>query len=261
VSWQQIINIAIIVIVFGASALGWAVKQFGEYQAAKRAKAEALRRREQMLRTGRADERAPTLLDEDRAAAQLSPGAPSQHDDARRRLIELAQKRQAQLAEMARRAAGGGQTASPPAMPTPRPMPVSRGGSPRPAVGPGQVRAGSGQPMVSADEQRRRAEKRAKAEAARKRSEAQARQQAAADAEDREAATRRAAAERAREAEEAATAEGTGRRTNVAAAIGNLRLGAGSAQGNLERWRNAMILTEVLGPPLAMREAGRDGSL
>jgi hypothetical protein len=282
---QQWVHFAVIILVLAMSAISWAIRQFRAYQAKQEVKTAAQRRREQMLRTGRTDSTpvAPTMRLETPTAPSVSV-----HDDARRKLMELAAKRQAQLEEMARRAAagGGGSPGSagprvggggsrgtftpprpvPPAPPPPRPQPTQR---PIPAHRQAQQapRPGRQAPTPAAvAENRRRQEAKARAEAARERSE---REQYTREKATVEALAVKSNAEytKATGSPSIASSEITDasamdlaadtRRSALAAAIGNLRMGAGSPAATLETWRRAIILTEILGSPPALRDPDR----
>lgn len=247
--WTQLI---IILLFVGFSVLSWAFRQLREYQQKQAARQAAERRRLEMLRTGRGEAQA-----DERPVAVAPPGAPPRspdlHDDARRRLQELAQRRRAELEEMARRAAGGSVAGAPMGGPRPAtPVPVQRtprAWGERPATKIEQERR-------AAEQARRRAEKQDKqdrSEARRRAEQARVveRQRAEADA-------RQAAAEQQTAATAAADALGTsdpGRagRPSLAMAIGAARLGPGSTPATVEQWRRAVVLMSVLGPPTALR--------
>lgn len=247
--WTQLI---IILLFVGFSVLSWAFRQLREYQQKQAARQAAERRRLEMLRTGRGEARA----DEQRVEArplEAPPRAPDVHDDARRRLQELAQRRRAELEAMARRAAGGSGGGAPKAGPRPAtPVPVQRtpqARGERPGTNVEQQRR-------AAEQARRRAEKLEKQdriEAKRKAEQAKVveRQRAEADA-------RQAAAEQQTAASAAADALGTGEsgrsgRPALATAIGAARLGPGATPATAEQWRRAIVLMNVLGPPAALR--------
>ncbi len=143
------IEFVIIGLAISGSAIGWVIRKMSEKTAERRAEAERERRREEMLRTGRVEAgdrtpSAPTVF-EAAAPAATAPNAPVSHEDARRRLQELAERRRRELEEMRRRAAQGGGAGASPIPPLPAPVfggarpsnapPVRP--TPRPAVLPG----------------------------------------------------------------------------------------------------------------------------
>jgi hypothetical protein len=284
---QQVIQLAIILLVLSMSAISWAIRQFREYQAKQGAKAAAQRRREQMLRTGRVDG-AP-------AAPSMQPAMPppptTVHDDARRKLIELAQRRKAELEEMARRAAAGGGasraggSAAPPQRPaapfppaptrTPQPRPVQRVPQPAQRPAPPRPQQRPNQPPVSASDARRnedkenrlRREARERREITREKAE---REQTDRDKVEARAESIRSNAEYTRDtgAPSIASSEITDApsadqirdpRRALAASLAGLRQGSGTPQATAEAWRRAIIMSEILGPSVAMRPPGDAG--
>lgn len=279
---QQWVHLIIILIVASMSVIGWIVRRVREYQIQQQARMEQQRRREHALRTGRtelddAESLAPQVIAMQRSGTAAPPrGSESIHDEARRRLQELAQKRRAELEAMARRAAG--QAESPPTSPRP-PTAAQRPAAPRPATRPvrpaapgpgGAFPAPIGRAESDAAEARRRAEKKARAEAAR-------RQALAEQAEERRAATEARAAQEARSRAESAgaaaptvalEAEAGGPRRPPAGAgagpalpaLGRLSAGIGGA-GAMDQWRRAIVMLEVLGPPPGLREPSAEAVL
>lgn len=259
---QQWVHLIIIVIVASMSVIGWAVRRLKEYQAQQQMKVDQQRRREHALRTGRAEPDDPGSL---AAGGPIAAGFPpsagggSIHDEARRRLQELAQKRKAELEAMARRAAAGQRPAAPARQ---KQAPARPAGAPRPSPAP----AGAGGRLSESTvaDARRRAAMEA-------RSEQQHRQAAAEDAEARAEAKARAARQ-AKQREEASAEEKTAigslaaietpaRRAGLA---GLGAIGAGrSATGvpSVEQWRRAIVMMEVLGPPPGLRGPGEEPGL
>jgi hypothetical protein len=125
-STQQWINLIVIALIVGFSALSWLARKLQEQAARKRALEEIERRRAELLRTGKD----PGVVVEPVLSAQEA------------RLQEIAARRQAQLQELRRRAQmrqqqGGSVTARVPGLPprasTPVPVPMPRPApSPRP---------------------------------------------------------------------------------------------------------------------------------
>lgn len=258
--WTQLI---IILLFVGFSVLSWAFRQLREYQQKQAARQAAERRRLEMLRTGRGEARAEVQQVE-AAPLEAPPRAPDLHDDARRRLQELAQRRRAELEAMARRAAGGAGGAggsgagAPMAGPRPAtPVPVQR-----------TPQARGERPVTKAEQQRRAAEqarRRAEKQDKQDRIEAKRRAEQARVVERQraEADARQTAAEQQTAASAAADALGTtdpGRtaRPALAAAIGAARLGPGATPATAEQWRRAIVLMSVLGPPAALRGDDQD---
>ncbi len=128
-------QVIILLLIFGASAIQWIIKNLKEQAAKKRAADERQRMEEEALRTGRSvSAEAGARLEN--VAARRMPAA----DPEEARLAELARKRQELVAELRRRAAakqsggGGGMseapraTARPPAKATARPAMTPSGG-------------------------------------------------------------------------------------------------------------------------------------
>ena len=252
---QQWVHVTIIIIVMGMSAISWAVRRFRDYQAKQQVKAAQQRQREQILRTGRGDANleSPVLLAPPvpaRPDVSASPGG-SVHDEARRRLQELAQKRRAELEAMARRAAAGQPSQRPPA-----PRAPQRGSSRPPAPPAPVVRAPKSDPQSrqtqASEDARRRADKQARAAEQRRRTE----QDKAAQARDeRDAAVRSEPSLLDESASDAAfrQASEAARQPTATSALTRIGLGAATPARNIEQWRRAIVLMEVLGPPPGLR--------
>ncbi len=265
---QQWVHLVIILLVVSMSVLSWLYRQFKAYQSNQAGKVAAQRRREQVLRTGRADE--PSV------AVPPARGV-SVHDDARKKLMELAARRKAQLEEMARRAAAGGGVGSAPRPTAPLPAPVRRAPaapSPkrpiaRPAQQPTPPQPVRGVPsqrqrQAELEQARRRQELRARAEATRQRAE---RERAAREQAQTAAGTTITTTEPNQPAEgpgiEASQISDAGvvgqprstARSQLAATIAGLKMGANTPRAAAEAWRRAIVMTEILGPSIAMRGA------
>lgn len=231
-------------------------KKVQEQAAARREKEAQARRRLDALRTGQVsyEEVSPTVM-----GSSGRPGAPLEHDEATRRLQEMAEKRRQQLEELRRRAMGQGsqggrpapaQTMAPPvAMPTQpaRQEPVA---TPPRRQGPGR---GNQNPQ-------RRNTQRQPRPSERERTATRARSQE----EDLDATEKRARAEALRAAAES-------REASQAAAVMMSQPGAGRGEGmkglilpgkmTAAQLRQAIMLREVFGRPVSLRDdaAERDG--
>lgn len=115
-STLDILKLVAIFLFLTVSALSWLAKQLAEQKKIKNAKEAAQRREEQMLRTGRTEDtvsttpvlQGPVELSS-AAGGGAAPPVPSAHNDAKRRLQELAERRKAQLDELRRRQASAAQ--------------------------------------------------------------------------------------------------------------------------------------------------------
>lgn len=130
VAWIKLI---VFILLISGSTLSWILKQLAEQKKQKQAKEAAQRRVENMLRTGRADDEIATsnVAPGSSQADPLAP--PTTHADARRRLQELAERRQKQLEELRRRqaATSGSQPSAPP---TVRPVEATMRPAPTPVA-------------------------------------------------------------------------------------------------------------------------------
>lgn len=121
-STQQWINLIVIALIVGFSALSWLARKLQEQAARKRALEEIERRREEMLRTGK-----------DPAVLVAGPALSEQEA----RLREIAARRQAQLQELRRRAQMRQQSGGPVSVrTTPPPTPPRVATPPVPAPSP-----------------------------------------------------------------------------------------------------------------------------
>src|SRR5689334_10224973 len=93
----------IILLVVSASVIQWVYRKVQEQAAIKRAKGERQRRVTESLRTGR-----PMPAEAPAVAPSAPQPQPLSHTDARRRLQELAERRQRQLEELRRRSGNPG---------------------------------------------------------------------------------------------------------------------------------------------------------
>lgn len=223
---EQIIRTVVVLTIVGApvikgiaSAMRRQAERRRELQALEQAHAEA-------LRTGRV-EASPPMIPQTMPPVQVGPATA-----ARSELEMMAAQRRAQIEAMrARRQA-------PPTQQVPRrvetaPMPMPSAPPPQPVQRQGPTKG---------DRKRQR-------EQARREAEAQAARDEAAEAARREAeAKNRRRAQTAAEAAAPKTTSGERRRRPISIITGG--------DASRVRWRQAMILREVLGPPASMREPG-----
>lgn len=253
------LHLIVVIIALSAGAIGAVLKKLAEQRAIRNQKLARERQRETMLRTGRLDEGhqpAPQQAFE----AQMAPPPPLPNivpeDEARRRLQELAQRRRAELAEMARRAQAG--------TPVPPPPPPTAIPNRQPPFAPPSRPQHTQPPVLSqrSEEDLRRARNQAAKQRA---AQEKAARKAAAQAErQREQELRRRQQREREEAQREADEVPHMPRTMPGAVPGvaptgqarpgtRTTLGAGSA----EEWRRAFITAELLKPPLALREDDR----
>lgn len=255
------------IIIFIIVMLGYAVahvaKKLQEQAEIKRAREEAHRRHLESLRTGRVED----------TTAAGAPAAPRQpepvsHQEATQRLKELAERRREQLEELRRRAMGQARTPSAPSAPPvapPRPAPARAAPVPRqrPQQAPRSVpQQGDTSPRPidrPAPVQKSRqspAQRPAAREQGRGPRPAPAQRSRPVEAErtTETVIAERAAAYRAADAQAAAdeAMRPAAPATPARAALGKL-LVAGAKPG-LAEWRRAMMLRELLSPPVAMRD-------
>ncbi|GEM_PF-1637530 len=262
----QYIKVIIFVLFIMLSAISWAYRQFKAHQAKQTVNTTIQRQTEEMLRTGRtqgsefAPPPAPTMAPRSLSAAppqQTSIGSPTVHDDARRKLQELASRRRRELEEMSRRAAGTPSANTPAQLSRPamqktdsRPAPAQRTSRPAPSQR-AQVPQRAQPTPSRADQAQRESDRVARAAEARRRSER--------DQVDRE--------QTRLEDEARNRSDDLSMAPNSLASIGilatqALRTGATSIrntavavpQGSLQDWRRAIAMLEVLGPPTSMRD-------
>jgi hypothetical protein len=243
---------------FALAGIATVVRKAKEARAKRDTELRRQMRDEQVLRTGRPD--APPALPNVASPTMR----PSTAEDARRKLQELAERRRRELAEMMRRAqqgkaATGGSMPAPPtppqARPLPRPMP-QRPAPPtmRPAPIPQAQRNVITPPRTFAEENLRRkqqAETKRRAER-----EADARRQVVEeqktlrDAADRSAReTAPASTPNAYQSAPVAKAAATAARQAVVGAALSRVGGSTSAA----EWRRAIVLSEILHAPVALR--------
>lgn len=126
------IRIAAIVLMVSISVISWLVRVLGKKREEARERIAKRRREEELLRTGRTESGSPASI----PIAPVAANVPASHDEARRRLQEIAQRRRAELQQMAQRGETG---AAPPASPVAPVRPIaqpSRPFQPRPAAQP-----------------------------------------------------------------------------------------------------------------------------
>ena len=94
----QWIRYAIWAIIIGITVLSWLMRFIAQKRQEAQAKAARRRREEEVLRTGRSEDGSPVST----TAHTVLTAGPAGHDEARRRLQEIAQRRRAELEQMAR---------------------------------------------------------------------------------------------------------------------------------------------------------------
>ncbi len=270
------IQILVFVLVIAGPAIGAVARKLKAHAEAKRAEADRNRQKIESIRTGRSD-----------ASGQTAAGTRTQTDDQSRRsrLEQLARQRQAQIEELRRRAAqrraqagapsggqSGGQSAGSPrsqpqaSRPTqsrsqhnqPRPdgsqqrPPVQARSAAQSSGGRSQMPGSTPVPQQSAP--REAIEARRRAEIARRRAEIQARKEQAA----RNAAAQRAAA-KANPAKPVRSALRVSAEPEPVARAPRPKIAAQPIVQSLRDpagLRNAIVLTEILGPPVGLRQPG-----
>lgn len=265
------LHLIVVIIALSAGAIGTILKKLAEQRAIRNQKLSRERQRESMLRTGRQDEAHQQTAQRSFEAQTSSPALPNMvpEDEARRRLQELAQRRRAELAEMARRTQAGSPIPPPP--PTPAPQPARQrptGHSPfaPPPAQPMHPRQSPPQVLTQRSEEDLRrarnqaAKQRAAQEKAARKAAAQAERQREQELRRRQQRDRE---ETQREADEVphlprrmpdeVVADAARTQARPTGAAGRTALGMTTA----EDWRRAFITAELLKPPLSMREDDR----
>lgn len=267
------IKIIIIVLFLLFSSIAWITRKLQERAAIKRARDEAMRRRLEELRTGRVQEPTPDASVFVPAGAG-SPG-PMSHQEATRRLQELAERRRLQLEELRRRAAGQRGPVAPPTQSMPAPQqyqpapPAQSIGPAQPA--PTQPAAPSPTVMRPTPVPKRAAPPRqpttVRRASPRPQQGRQSRSTPAKAPPKRPVLPKQRAAEQRREAErrakpELSVAERIARSSPPPPAPapqrtrGKLMIPTGRA--GAAEWRRIIMLRELLSPPKALREEGSD---
>ncbi len=263
VNWQNVLQILPFAVLIGFSLLNWLVRKLREQNELKRIEAERRRREIESLRTGRADgQPSPTALADTR-------GGTVSDAQARARLEELAARRRAQLEELRRRqqqrrTGTGGTTASPapaPQGPVPQTRSQQRSTSqpPRGALtqrtAPTASSGGFNPRQALEQQQRARDAKSTKERATRQTSY------------DRIAAEQRSLDDRVAQAK----LEGAAADRDLAAVRAKAPKSFYASTESTEGWsdiaravrspaeiRKAIILSEVLAPPVSMRKPGEN---
>lgn len=257
------IKVIIFLVLLALSALSWAFKKMAEQKQIKRAREMRERQSEQMLRTGRTEDgiAVPT------ATALPTPAAPNPvagHADARRRLQELAERRQRQLEELRKKQGNAGPTVTSAGSPVPtieRPPP-SRTTDMRPGSQPTLPAPSRQAPQPQQKKAQPKPQQAKRAVKPQTRQEVRDANQPARDRAGRtpEQAARQALADRA---ESEATHPAQGNSSDAAAAA--QRKGAESLRGalsgakrgggmNASDWRRVMMMREILDKPMSDRE-------
>lgn len=284
-NWGSLIQLALVVLIFGGGAISAGIKKAAERRAQKQVERERQRQREEMLRTGRMEgpnSAVPPLATSSQFPTETS--TPTSREqvlaEAQQRLRELAQRRKQ---EMSQKGKGGSARTVPPTtnrggtQPVPmQPMPT------RPVPTQAEARstqsrdqrtviiekAGGIDPRV-AEAQRQQAMARKQAEARKRAAKDAQRQLQQEEAERRELAAEKAARARRQQQEAAkeraekaadiasgavaapsSTTEGRG--AEVLARVQRIA-SQGTTPGQAADWRKAIILAEVLNKPMSMR--------
>lgn len=115
------IQIIVWALLISISIISWLVKVIAQKREEAKVRAARKAREDELLRTGRTEDGIPVS----QPIAPVAAAGPASHDEARRRLQEIAQRRRAELEQMARQgggaAAGGGSQAPQPVPPIARP--------------------------------------------------------------------------------------------------------------------------------------------
>ena len=254
------IQILVFVLVIAGPAIGAVARKLKAHAEAKRAEADRNRQKIESIRTGRSD-----------TSGQTAAGTRPQTDDQSRRtrLEQLARQRQAQIEELRRRAAqrraqtgaqSGGQSA-----PAGRPQQApSQARPPVQTRTPTQAPGGRGSgtrptPVPQQPTSREAIEARRRAEIARRRAEIQARKEQAA----RNAAAQRGTAQRAASKSSQAKPVRSALRVSAepepVARAPKPKIAAQPIVQSLRDpagLRKAIVLTEILGPPVGLRQPG-----
>lgn len=267
------VQILVFVLVIAGPAIGAIARKLKAHAEAKRAEVERNKRRIEAIRTGRLDATDPSAGE---------TRTPTEDQSRRARLEQLARQRQAQIEELRRRAAqrraqaggqSGGQPTGQPAGPQrsqpQHSQPRPDGSQKRPTVQARSAAQSSGgrsqmprsTPVPQQSASREAIEARRRAEIARRRTEIQAlKEQAARQA----AAAQRAAAQRtgaakASPAKPARSALRVSAEPEPVARVHKPMLAAQPIAQTLRDpagLRNAIVLTEILGPPVGLRRPG-----
>jgi len=261
--------------IFGVVVLlGAVIRKINERNAKREVEVAKQRRQEQILRTGRAEDgsiaRAP-------AAGPGAPTSVASPDDARRKLPEHAERRRRELAEMMRRAQGGAAPAS--AQPAPRPAPRQTFEAPPRTVPPVIVSGPIPTParrIPGPPPRQQRAPAPTAFGPVQQPGERDIRRQREVDANKKaakEAVVRRKAQEQRRPApvmsaadvayqqvisvptQPAPVAPAPAKPATAAARVAIFGVGTGAGpKGGPAEWRRAIIISELLGAPVGMRE-------
>lgn len=271
----QYIQVAVWVLLLSLSFLGWLLRVIAQKRAESKVIQERKRREEEMLRTGRGmNEQGVDVQMAPSPAVQSPTSTVASADEAKRRLQELAQRRRAELQQMAERAQQGGGSAAPP---------VPSGGpaaGPRPGMSPAeqarrraaqQQKAAKARAAEQARQHRERAAQTAQAQAQRARVEQEREARAQQERARREQVEREAAQREqmrresagasfdpvaAKKAERAGAAQAVPGRAGGQRAVVRI-----SGRPSIEEIRHAFVMSEVLAPPLSERPPGEEDSM
>jgi hypothetical protein len=271
------IQLLVLLLVFAASAIGWVWRKYQEQREIQRIERDRERRRMEGYRTGKFDtDVAPTTFGVDTQQPKptmQAPGSPTipaggtaapTAEDVKRRLAELAERRRAELEALRKRGQSGAPAPAAPAAPAPTRVPVQPAQQPvQPVAQPRPQPRQQPQPVApSRPAQQRRTLSPQQAEAERrKRAAAQAR----AEDEERRRREQERSDQEAHEAREAAfrrvaqagETEAVPAKPAVATVGGALAgLGPVDSAEQAAQWRRAILMMEVLSPPVSAREDG-----
>lgn len=281
----QWIRLIVIVALLSISVISWAAKKLAEQRQIKQAREARERLAEQVLRTGRTEDGvAVSTVSTSPAAA--APNQVAGHADARRRLQELAERRQRQLEELRRKQGQGGQgqstvTSESSPVPTIERAPASRTtemgpnaqpmapAKPRQAPPPPPRRVPSKTQQSRPQQGKQAPSRQAQPKRAAKpqtRKEALAANQPARDRAGRtpEQAALHAIADEAEQTAlqpaqlqqlDAVNASRRQGSDSIKAALAGARGGGMSAN----EWRRVIMMREILDKPMSMREASEEG--
>lgn len=239
------IQIIVFALMISISIISWLVKLIAQKREEAKVIASKRRRQEEMLRTGRTEDGSPI----ETAQATVAQAGPASHEDAKRRLQEIAQRRRAELEQMSR--GGPGVPPAPPARPTQN-RPMGPAGpmfpSARPAPEPKRPR-----PAQKSEQRKRKPQPRPQVEPPRPAPVVAAQPTLAEKLMQPQPAGKSAYAIAPQAAPAAVNwnAPAAAMRTPT-----RITLDKATSPGGIESLRKALVLAEVLGPPLSLRPPG-----
>lgn len=232
------------------SLISWIVKTLAQKREEANVRAAKRAREQELLRTGRTESGQPIVS----AAAPVAAAGPASHDEARRRLQEIAQRRRAELEALARQSSPATRTPPPvaPARPTARPnqtRPLGPAGPAFPNAHP-KPETQRQRPITRQDQRKKKSQSARPTPAVAQRPvQIAPAQQTLADklseASASEAGVYAVAPQLVHEA--ASWKEG------VATAATNIVIAPATSPGGIDALRKALVLAEVLAPPVSSR--------